>query len=250
VKWNDENILLRLSQAPIPPLHRLLLDSLQAKLGLGIAPSFSDILDSANMSTFVGGSAVAAEIAGYFEMAVGAGIDMSWANVTADDVRNMLPLIVYQHNVWMRALPLAQHAHSNLLAHVLRDLDPLSPSGTSFYVGHDRCLLASCILLRAHMSPMPPNSKAESATSMDWLRCWESHGAASRCPATTLHLAACCALTFVALATSHRSQSVLLMRMSLRQIQLPCAWEQLFSRTRIRHQRLVLWKVLMHCFAH
>jgi hypothetical protein len=90
------------------------------------------------MSTFVGGSAVAAEIAGYFEMAVGAGIDMSWANVTADDVKSMLPLIVYQHSVWMRALPLAQHGHSNLLAHILRDLDPSSPPGTSIYVGHDR----------------------------------------------------------------------------------------------------------------
>jgi hypothetical protein len=147
VEWNDEMILLRLSQAPIPHHHRQLLNSLQAKLGRGIAPSFTNISDSANVSTFVGGSAVAAEIAGYFEMAAGSGIDMSWANVTADDVRNMLPLIVYQHNVWMRALPLAQHGHSNLLAHVLRDLDPVSPSGTSFYVGHDRCVLAFCILL-------------------------------------------------------------------------------------------------------
>ena len=53
----------------------------------------------------MGGSAVAAEIAGYFELAVGAGVDMSWANVTAHDVQTMLPLIVYQHNVWMRASP-------------------------------------------------------------------------------------------------------------------------------------------------
>ncbi len=51
------------------------------------------------MSTFVGGSAVAAEIAGYFEIAAGAGIDTSWANITADDERNLLPLIVYQHSV-------------------------------------------------------------------------------------------------------------------------------------------------------
>lgn len=129
---------MRLAEVPIPPDHRQLLNSLQAKLGRGIAPSFVDISDSANMSTFVGGSAVAAEIAGYFEMAVGAGIDMSWANVTADDVKSMLPLIVYQHSVWMRALPLAQHGHSNLLAHILRDLDPSSPPGTSIYVGHDR----------------------------------------------------------------------------------------------------------------
>jgi hypothetical protein len=75
------------------------LNSLQAKLGRGIAPSFSDIADSTNMSTFVGGSAVAAEIAGYFEIAAGAGIDTSWANITADDERNLLPLIVYQHSV-------------------------------------------------------------------------------------------------------------------------------------------------------
>ncbi len=123
---------------PIPPDHQELLNSLQAKLGRGVAPPFADISDSANMSTFVGGSAIAAEIAGYFEMAVGAGIDTSWANVTAHDVRNMLPLIVYQHSVWMRALPLAQHGHSNLLAHILRDLDASSPPGTSIYVGHDR----------------------------------------------------------------------------------------------------------------
>jgi hypothetical protein len=141
--WNDKNILLRLAEVPIPPHHRQLLNSLQAKLGRGIAPSFSDIADSANMSTFVGGSAVAAEIAGYFEMAAGAGIDMSWANITADDVRNLLPLIVYQHSVWMRALPLARHGHSNLLAHVLRDLDASSPAGTSIYVGHDRCHCAA-----------------------------------------------------------------------------------------------------------
>jgi hypothetical protein len=142
VEWNDRNILKRLAEAPIPPLHRQLLNALQAKLGRGIAPAFPDIADSANMSTFVGGSAVAAEIAGYFEMAVGAGVDMSWANVTAHDVQTLLPLIVYQHNVWMRALPLAQHGHSNLLAHILRDLDAAAPLGTSIYVGHDRWLTA------------------------------------------------------------------------------------------------------------
>ncbi len=138
VDWNDKNILLRLSQVPVPAHHWQLLESLQAKLGRGIAPPFSNISDSANMSTFVGGSAVAAEIAGYFEMAVGAGADTAWANVTARDVTVMLPLIVYQHSVWMRALPLAQHGHSNLLAHVLRDLAPSSPPGTTIYVGHDR----------------------------------------------------------------------------------------------------------------
>ncbi len=136
--WNNKNILLRLHQVPVPPDHQRLLQSLQAKLGRGNAPPFSSISDGANMSTFVGGSAVAAEIAGYFEMALGSGVDTMWANMTADDVRDVLPLIVYQHNVWMRALPLARHGHSNLLAHVLHDLDPSSPPGTSIYVGHDR----------------------------------------------------------------------------------------------------------------
>lgn len=130
--------MLRLHQVTVPPDHQRLLHSLQAKLGSGNAPPFSSISDGANMSTFVGGSAVAAEIAGYFEMALGSGVDTMWANMTADDVRDVLPLIVYQHNVWMRALPLARHSHSNLLAHVLHDLDPSSPPGTSIYVGHDR----------------------------------------------------------------------------------------------------------------
>ena len=50
VEWNDRNILKRLAEAPIPPLHRQLLNALQAKLGRGIAPAFPDIGDSANMS--------------------------------------------------------------------------------------------------------------------------------------------------------------------------------------------------------
>ncbi len=42
----------------------------------------------------------------------------------------MLPLIVYQHSVWMRALPLARHWHSNSLAHLLRELDAAAPGFT------------------------------------------------------------------------------------------------------------------------
>jgi hypothetical protein len=60
---------------------------------------------------------------GCFEMAVGAVLDVSCADKTAQDVRNMLPLIVYQHSVWDARAPLARHWHSNLLAHLLRELD-------------------------------------------------------------------------------------------------------------------------------
>ena len=230
---------MRLAQVPVPPDHRPLLDLLQSKLGHGIAPPFPDITDSANMSTFVGGSAVAAEIAGYFEMAVGAGIDTAWANVTADDVRSMLPLIVYQHSVWMRSLPLAQHGHSNLLAHVLRDLHPSSPSGTSIYVGHDRCAL--CIPVPVPCFYDARASKFCSVTSMDWLRCWAFRGAALLCLIITRHQDAFCVLTCVMMATSRPSLWVLLTPMSHPPIPLPCAREQRFSRTRAKHLRSELF---------
>lgn len=192
------------------------------------------------MSTFAGGSAVAAEIAGYFEMADGAGIDTAWANVTADDVRSMLPLIVYQHCVWMRSLPLAQHGHSNLLAHVLRDLDPSSPPGTSIYIGHDRC--AGCT--PAPLSPQcfwdARTSKMCAVSSMDWPRCWAFRGAALLCLIITRHQDAFCLLTCVVMATSLPSLLVLLTPVSPPPIPLPRTREQHFSRTRAEHLRSAL----------
>jgi hypothetical protein len=128
VDWifNDRNSLKRLAEAPVPPLHRQLLHALQAKLGCGIAPVFPDIGDSANMSTLVGGSTAAAAL----KWQLVQGSTCRAPTMSAQDVRNMLPLVVYQHSVWDARAPLARHWHSNLLAHLLRDLDAAAPGFT------------------------------------------------------------------------------------------------------------------------
>ena len=139
--FTNAALQFRWNQVPVPANHTGMMAALQAKLGQGVAPLLQNILDNVFGGEFNGGSDISSEFAEFLEMQYGGGLDMSWAGVSVDDMYAFTELLSYDGAIYARAFPIVQYTESNLLAHVLNELNDNTTS-TTFFVGHDTDLNA------------------------------------------------------------------------------------------------------------
>ena len=148
-------------------LHKERLTRLQNILGTGAAPPVQNIADFFSSGiwggTLSGGTAVGSAIIEAFIMQVGGGLDVAWGRLNLDELYSDLleAHIVYRH-VMARTPVIAKYRHSNLLHHIISELDPnnsSTPLGTRMYVGHDSDLdgLATILGLSWSSPPFPPS---------------------------------------------------------------------------------------------
>jgi hypothetical protein len=109
---------------------------LQDKLGQGVAPLMQNIRDSVFDEKLNGGSAVAFSLAEFVQMQYGGGLDIAWSGLSAQDTYELTALNAYARSVMDRAFPTVQYTQSNVLAHILNELND-NTTATTFFVGHD-----------------------------------------------------------------------------------------------------------------
>ena len=135
--------------------------ALQELLGEGIA-NFTTMPDvvSGGPVGLIGGSFVASSWIEAMLLQQGAGLPMGYGRVTPDMLYEMLELHVYYRAVADKPFAIEQRGQSNLLAHMLKDLQ-VADGGVSLYVGHDTNLDGISVMLSLswpHAPPYPANT--------------------------------------------------------------------------------------------
>ena len=148
----------QLQRMPEPKDYRGRIAALQTILGKGVAPPMQDIADtpSGGEVAWLGGSFVASSWIEAMLLQLGAGLPMAYGRVAPSYLFDeLLDLHVYFRAIADRGLAIERRGESNLLAHMLADLQA-PDHGVSLYVGHDTNLDGISVMLDLAWPSAPP----------------------------------------------------------------------------------------------
>ena len=153
----ERAVLAQLGAVRRPANYEARLEALQAILGKGEAKPIQSIPDTVAGGPvgWLGGSFVASTWIETMLLQQGAGLPMGYGRVDAATLYDLLELHVYYRAIACRGVAIEQRGESNLLAHMLRDLEA-NQMGVSLYVGHDTNLDGVSALLDLAWPTAPP----------------------------------------------------------------------------------------------
>ena len=130
--------------------------ALQQLLGHGVAnfTAMPDVVAGGPVG-LLGGSFVASSWIEAMLLQYGAGLPVGYGRVTPTMLYEMLELHVYYRAVADKPFAVEQRGQSNLLAHMLRELQAVD-NGVSLYVGHDTNLDGLAVMLSLSWPKAPP----------------------------------------------------------------------------------------------
>jgi len=154
-------VTAQLAAVPQPHDYEARVAALQELLGPGVAnfTTMPDVVAGGPVG-LLGGSFVASSWIEAMLLQYGAGLPMAFGRVTPSMLYELLELHIYYRAVADRPFVIEQRGESNLLAHLLRDLQA-EGSGASLYVGHDTNLDGIAVMLSLSWpdpKPYPPDT--------------------------------------------------------------------------------------------